>query len=62
MSDNGAVLAGYTKELFLSSMEVDLYVLVKPSTDLDGIFKAWDTDNQQWLTVYGWNFTSEELA
>ena len=62
MSDNGAVLAGYTKEVYLTSMEADLFVLVKPDADLDGIFKAWDTDNQQWILVNGWNFTAEEVA
>ncbi len=62
MSDNGAVLAGYTKELYLTSMEADLFVLVKPDADLDGIFKAWDTDNQQWIIVNGWTFTAEEVA
>ena len=61
MSDNAAVLAGYTKEVFLSSMEVDLFLLVKPETDLDSSFKAWDTDNQEWLRVNGWNFISEEV-
>lgn len=61
MSDNGAVLAGYTKEVFLSSYEVDLYLLIKPDTDLDSRFKAWDTDNQEWLIVNGWNFISEEV-
>ena len=61
MSDNAAVLAGYTKEILLSSMEVNLFLLVKPETDLDSSFKAWDTDNQEWIRVNGWNFISEEV-
>ena len=43
-------------------MEADLFVLVKPDADLDGIFKAWDTDNQQWIIINGWTFTAEEVA
>jgi hypothetical protein len=56
-SDNAASIAGYTQEIALTSDECDLYLLIKPGTDLDSRFKAWDTDNQEWLVVNGWLFT-----
>lgn len=59
-SDNAAVMAGYTKEIALTSDECDLYLLIKPDTDLDDRFRAWDTDNQEWLMVNGWLFSVME--
>lgn len=60
MADNIAVLAGYTKEVHLSAALCDLYLLVKPETDLDSQFKAWDTDEQEFISVSGWLFTVVE--
>ena len=60
MSDNVAALAGFTKEVFASSTHYDLYLLVKPDTDFDDSFKAWDMDQQEFLRVNGWLFTFEE--
>ncbi len=59
MTDNVATLEGFTKEVFASSDGCDLYLLVKPDTDFDDRFKAWDSDNQEWLMVNGWLFTFE---
>lgn len=57
MTDDVATLAGYTKEIRACSQEHELYLLVKPEEDLDGAFKAWDTDMQEFITVNGWLFT-----
>ena len=57
MSDNVAVLNGFTREVIASNGEYDLYLLVRPDTDFDSTFKAWDTDNQEWIRVNGWLFT-----
>jgi hypothetical protein len=60
MGDNAAVLDGYTREVIAYGAGYELYLLVKPDTDLDSTFKAWDTDNQVFIRVNGWLFTIEE--
>jgi hypothetical protein len=35
--------------------------VVKPSSDYECEFQAWDVDNQEWITVYGWNCTVTPL-
>lgn len=58
MTDNVATLKGYTQEVHASSGEgLELHLLVKPDTDFDDHFKAWDCDAQEWLMVTGWMFT-----
>ena len=57
MSDNVAVLDGYTLEVIASCDDFDLYLLIKPGTDLDSTFRAWDTDEQELIAVNGWLFT-----
>lgn len=57
MSDNAAILDGYTREVIASCIEHDLYLLVKPDADLSGTFKAWDTDNQEFIRVNGWLYS-----
>lgn len=59
MTDNVAVLAGFTEEWTADNEAHVLYLMVKPGTDFDSAFKAWDTDNQEWLTVNGWLFSIE---
>jgi hypothetical protein len=60
MGDNTATLAGYTQEITATSDGCELYLLVKPGTDFDSRFRAWDTDNQEFISVNGWMFTFEE--
>lgn len=60
MTDNVAVLARYTKEIVAhaeTGPERDLHLLIEPNTDLDSCFKAWDTDEQEFLWINGWMFT-----
>jgi hypothetical protein len=52
MSDNVAVLEGFTKEVHLGN----LFLLVKQNTDLKGTFKAWNMDKQEFVYVNGWLF------
>jgi hypothetical protein len=61
MTDNVAVLDGYTKELFGTSDGPDLNILVRPDSDLDGSFVAWDMDGQEYIVVNGWLFAFEEV-
>ena len=61
MTDNVAILDGYTKELMAYSDGYDLHILVKPETDLDTRFKAWCCAAQEYITVNGWLFKTEEV-
>ena len=54
MTDNVATLAGYTKEVHISNGSCDLFLLVKPNTEYEGTFRAWDMDNQEFISVNGW--------
>jgi len=60
MSDNTAVLAGYTRELIVQGCYQDLHIFVKPNADLDGTFKAYDADECDWITINGWMISDIE--
>lgn len=62
MSDNVATLKGYTREISGSSENAsdDLLLLVKPATDLDSCFLAWDMDVQEFVRVNGWMYHFED--
>jgi hypothetical protein len=60
MTDNVAVLDGFTKAILAESIHHTLYLLVKPDADLGERFKAWDMDEQEFIWVNGWLFTCEE--
>jgi hypothetical protein len=61
MTDNVAVLAGYTEGYLASCDEEYMFILVKPDTDLDSCFKAWDSDNQEFITINGWLWRFEPV-
>lgn len=61
MTDNVAVLQGFTREIEASSTEYDFNLLVKPDTDLGERFKAWDMDEQEFIWVNGWLFVCEDV-
>jgi hypothetical protein len=60
MTDNVAILEGYTKKIRARNIARELFLLVKPETDLTGIFRAWDTDKQEFVRIdgYQWRFES----
>lgn len=61
MTDNVAVLDGFTEEVWASNDQgVDLYLLVKPGTDMDDSFKAWDMDAQEYIRVNGWLWSTHK--
>lgn len=62
MSDNSAILAGYTRELIGASTEYELHIFVKPGTDLDDRFKAYDADECEFIYVNGWLFSFAAIA
>jgi hypothetical protein len=51
---------GYTEKVFASGGCYDLELLVKPDTDLDGLFFAFDTVANELLQIHGWNFIIEK--
>jgi hypothetical protein len=54
MTDNVAVISGYTNEVTCDCGTQTLSLLVKPGEDLDSSFKAWDMDEQEFICVDGW--------
>lgn len=62
MSDNTAILAGFTKEYLASCDEADVHIFVKPDVDLDGSFKAYDADECDFIRINGWLWTFEEIT
>jgi hypothetical protein len=54
VTDNIAVLDGYTEEVYVEHAGTILHLLVVPDTDLADRFKAWDMDYQEYVHVNGW--------
>jgi len=54
MTDNVAILQGYTKEIWAECSEYEGPFLVRPDADLDGTFRAWDMDLQEFVRINGW--------
>lgn len=61
MSDNTAILAGYTRELLAEYQEGEMHVFVKPDADLDGVIRAYDADNCEWVRLNGWLFSFQSI-
>ena len=63
MSDSTAVLEGYTEEYMLHSGGglYEFPILVKPGTDLESRFRAWSTDDQEFIIVTGSSCYFEKL-
>jgi hypothetical protein len=62
MTDNVAILAGYTREVTADAGMLSLNLLVIPGTDYDDCFKAWDMDEQEFILVNGWLWTFETVT
>ena len=61
MTDNVAVLKGYTVEIEAENGQgLVLNLLVKPGTDYDDVFRAWDMNEQEFIRVNGWLFAIDE--
>lgn len=61
MTDNVATLNGYTREAWATSADgaMEIPILLKPGTDLDGRVRAWNMDEQDWIVLNGWNWSIE---
>lgn len=54
MSDNEAILNGWTRELMCSDGRGnEIHILVDPDIDLDTRFRAWECDNQEIVVING---------
>lgn len=61
MTDNTAISQGYTEEYYgYTGMGEVVFILVKPETDFDDTFKAWDMDNQEFVKLNGWLWIFEK--
>lgn len=60
MSDNDATLSGFNRAITAHHLGTELFLYVRHDADLDGRFKAWDSDNQEYIHVNGWVCTIEE--
>ncbi len=56
---NIATLDGYTEDYiaYPQGPGNDLLIIVKPGTDFDGTFRAWDSDEGEYITMNGWLWT-----
>ena len=61
MSDNIAVLDGYTQELLANRLGKETHILVKPDTNFRELFKAWNCDEQKYIYLEGWLYTFEPV-
>lgn len=61
MTDNTAILEGYTRELHGHAGILSLYLLVKPQEDIGQRFRAYDMDRQEFIFVNGWLFSWVEV-
>lgn len=60
MTDNVAILEGYTREVHGTAPEMECNFLVKPDQDLSQQFRAWNMHDQEWVIVFGWVWEWDE--
>lgn len=56
-----AFAAGYTKEVSADCAAHTLTLLVNPTHDYDSRLRAFDVDENDYVTVNGWLWTFEDL-
>lgn len=61
MSDNTAILSGYTREVLAEGGAYSLHLFIRPDADLDGTFEAYNADECEFIRVNGWLFTFEAI-
>lgn len=54
MTVQAALLMGFSSEADIVMGPYDLSLMVKPDTDFDSRFKAFDVDAGEWIYVNGW--------
>jgi len=58
--EKAAMLSGYTKVITAESAEYYLTLLVREGADLECSFRAFCTDENEYITVNGWLFSIDE--
>lgn len=57
-----AAQRGFTEEIVAEGGPYVLHLFVRPDTDFDSAFEAYDADELEFVTVNGWLFDSIEHA
>lgn len=60
-TDNGAHMAGYIEQYLASFDNCDLHISIKPGTDTDDTFEAFDHDEQEMIRINGWTCVLEPI-
>ena len=62
MSDNHAILAGFTKEYIAESgIGPDIHIFAQPEDPLDCVSTVYDADNCEFISLNCWHFTFTEI-
>lgn len=65
MTNSTAYRDGYVDQYLAYALDayggLELHISVRPETDLDSEFVAWDHDEQEWIKVNGWLFTFDNV-
>ena len=56
----GSQYQGFTRHVIADSDMVTLELMIRPDTDLDSTYEAWDCDALELIRVNGWLFSVEE--
>jgi len=59
-TDNDCEALGW-EEFIVYIGDYDLHVSIEPDTDLDGIFKAFCHDEQEMVSITGWNVSEFQI-
>ncbi len=60
-TDNEAQALGYTKQLMAEANCMSMHISVRPDADLDGVIRAFDHDNQEYILLNGWMWEFEPV-
>ena len=64
MTDNVATRDGCIKDILIETKDRVIFALVRPGTNFCGLYRAWDTDTQEYVKIEGrcarWNMAYGE--
>ena len=56
-----AIDFGFTESHTAEADDITLYLLIRPDTDLDSRYRAFDTETGEYIRVNGWMFTDDHI-
>ena len=62
MSDNTAILAGFTREVMFHGLGCERHLFIPPAADVSDCFAAYDADECRFVKIAGWLGTVQDLA